>query len=256
MPGSYQYGLVPPFRAVLTIVAGVALPAVVAVSILAYGVNRGWWGTDPHQVRMSARFLAVAFSIVFSWCAVAGFLTHAVWRGNASVWLLRLAVALPAGLVFSILNWQRSGKLLLTVTAAQACGLLVGVWLASETLTGQAARVTSFVSVKNWPWNLRDSISLALGLPACAMLLIVHDSTAIVYVSAAVLCVVTPLPARTWEGALISLSWCLLSILFGLRLMAGAGYLGRLFARLSYMFTSARRNADSYQARQSDDVDT
>jgi hypothetical protein len=63
-------------------------------------------------------------------------LTHAVWRGNASVWLLRLAVALPAALVFSILNWQRSGKLLLTVTAAQACGLLVGVWLGGGDFDG------------------------------------------------------------------------------------------------------------------------
>jgi hypothetical protein len=194
---------------------------------------------------MSARFLAVAFSIVFSWCAVAGFLTHAVWRGAASVWLLRLAVVLPASLVFSILNWPRSGKLLLTVTAAQACGFLVGLWLAVETWRGQAAHVTTLMSgVKKWPWNLRDSISLALGIPACAMLLILHDSTSIVYVSAAVLCVVTPLPARTWEGALISLSWCLMSILFGLPLMAVAGYLGRLFARLTFMFAGARRNAD------------
>jgi hypothetical protein len=244
MPDSSRYSPVP-FRAVLTIIAGIGLPPIVAVTILAYGVSRGWWGTDPHQVRMSARFLAVAFSIVFSWCAVAGFLMHAVWRGSASVYL-RLAVAVPASLIFCILNWQRSGKLLLTVTAAQACGFLVGVWLASETWTGQAARVTTLVSgVKNWPWNLRDTISLALGILACAMLLILHDSTSIVYVSAAVLCVVTPLPARTWEGALISLTWCLLSILFGLPLLAAAAYLGRLFARLTSMFTSARRNADA-----------
>jgi hypothetical protein len=245
MPGSSQYSSAPPFRAVLTIIAGIALPPVVAVTILAYGVSRGWWGTDPHQVRMSARFLAVAFSIVFSWSAVAGFVTRAVWQCIASVWFLRLAVVLPASLIFSILNWQRSGKLLLTVTAAQGCGFLVGVWLAAEIWTGQAARVTALMNgVKNWPWNLRDSISLALGIPACAMLLILHDFTSIVYISAAVLCVVTPLPSRTWEGALTSLSWCLLSILVGLPLMAAAGYLGRLFARLTSMFTGARRNAD------------
>ena len=94
------------------------------------------------------------------------------------------------------------------------------------------------VDRKNWPWNVRDSISLAFGIPACVLILILRDSTLIVYVSAAVLCVVTPLAARTWEGALISFSWCLLSILFGLPSFAVAGYLGRLIARLTALLRS------------------
>ena len=252
MPDSSRYSSAPPFRALLTIIVGLVLPVV----IVAYGASHGWWGTDPRHVRMSARFLAVSFSIVFSWCTVAGFLTHAVWRGSVSRYL-PFAVALVAPLGVSILNWNRTGPLLLTVTAAQACGFFVGVWLGAEIWTGQAAHVGTLKNGgKNWPWNLRDSISLALGIPACATLLIPHDSTSIVYVSAAVLCVVTPLSARTWEGSLISLSWCLLSIVWGLPVMAAAGYLGRLIARLTSIFTGARRNADSYRARRSNDVDT
>jgi hypothetical protein len=130
MPYSSRYRSAPPFRALLTLIVGLVLPAVIA----AYGASHGWWGTDP-RVRISARFLAVAFSIVFTWCTVAGLLTHAAWRDSASRYL-RFAVALIAPLGVSILNWNRAGPLLLTVTAAQACGFFVGVWLAAEIWTG------------------------------------------------------------------------------------------------------------------------
>jgi hypothetical protein len=131
-PGSSQYGSVPPLAALSIVAAAFVLPLVIA----AYGFSHGWWGVDPHQARMSAKFLAVAFSIASLWCIASGFLTHAVWSGIASVWLLRLAVPLPGQLLFSVLNWHRSGPLLLTVTVAEACGFALGVWLGAKIFTG------------------------------------------------------------------------------------------------------------------------
>ena len=112
--------------------AGFVVPLVIAAGIVAYGVGHGWWGADLHEVSIPAGFFVSAFSIVFSWGIVSGFLTHAMWRGIASVWLVRLAWALPAMLVGPILNWHRSGRLLLTVLVAQACGFLLGVYLAAK----------------------------------------------------------------------------------------------------------------------------
>jgi len=62
-----------------------------------------------------------------------------------------------------------------------------------------------------------------------------------VYFSAAVLCVVTPLAARTVEGRLFSLIWCVGSLLLKVPWMAVAAYLGRLAVRLAVLFISSRR---------------
>jgi len=133
MSGSSQSGSVPPLAVLSTVAAAFVLPLVIA----AYSFTHGWWGADPHQARMSAKFLAVAFSIASLWCIASGFLTHAVWRDITSASLLRFAVPLPAQLLFSILNWHRSGPLLLTVTVAEACGFALGVWLGAKIFTGR-----------------------------------------------------------------------------------------------------------------------
>ena len=131
--GSSQYRSTPPLAALFTLVAAFVLP----VTVASYSFTHGWWGADPRQAKMSAQFFAVAFSIATLWCSAMGFWTHAVWRGIVSVWLLRLAVPMPGQLLFSILNWRRSGPFLLTVTVAEACGVALGVWRGAEICTGR-----------------------------------------------------------------------------------------------------------------------
>ena len=100
---------------------------------------------------------------------------------------------------------------------------------------------STIVGLKQWPWSIRDSISLALGIPACAVVLVLHDSSWMVYVSATVLCVVTPLAARTVEGRLFSLIWCAGALLLRAPWLAVAAYLGRLVLRLAVLFIFSRR---------------
>src|SRR6266851_5226940 len=88
---------------------------------------------------------------------------------------------------------------------------------------------------KQWPWDIRDSISLALGIPACAVVFVLRDSSWVVYLSAAVLCAVMPLAARTMEGGLLSLFWCVGALLLKMPWVAAAAYLGRLVVRLAVL---------------------
>ena len=103
------------------------------------------------------------------------------------------------------------------------------------------------LSARDWSWNIRDTISLVLGIPACALILSLPDARELAYASAAALCVAAPLATRTLYGGLLVLAWCAGAVLLKVPAMAAGGYLGLLVVRFGALLWSSRGSAPRSQ---------
>ncbi|HYL38425.1 MAG TPA: hypothetical protein VEV17_21080 [Bryobacteraceae bacterium] len=102
-------------------------------------------------------------------------------------------------------------------------------------------------SARDWSWNTRDTISLVLGIPACALILTLPDAKELAYAWAAVLCVAAPLATRTLYGGLLGLAWCAGAALLKVPAMAAGGYLGLLVVRFGALLWRSRSSTPRSQ---------
>jgi hypothetical protein len=91
------------------------------------------------------------------------------------------------------------------------------------------------VGRKDGSWITRDTVSLVLGIPACIAILTLPNSKALVYGSAAALCVAAPLAALTLNGVLLAFAWCAGALILKVPWMAAGWYFGQLAVRFGLL---------------------